>query len=480
MNASLLLATLLAGAPPTPPSAFAPTLHVRMAVPEGVKVTLRPGTPDARVHDGPAQFAVRPGYLYRIAMSGFADEPATVVYPSLEVRASLFMPVTLKSDDWPATVRIGSEDLRRVLAGGMVTKIVYLENPDLAPARSSTADEPIETDAVRGEDAMELAYRRGRPLMVVRIGGTALSTQELQTMDVPGTLQQAGDPPLGPPAQPPMLPARTFQLYDPILGPKTPTEELLQDGGDVGPRIGIAPNGKLGNLDPTDSAVEYRYGEQARRTATSNRICLFAPRFAAIIEELNVQGYSIVTPSLLAEGALAPSLNRTRLPSETVVAKTPPMATIARTVVRGMETRVGVHELDIFRGAPLVLARVDSLVVQGTVVEPLQLTQYRDQCKPNDPLVLVKIADPKEAKPGDTVTITLKVINYGSRAARDVVVSDSLTSRLEYIAGTSRGDRPTVFTQQNNEVGSSVLRWEFAGEIPPGQFGVVQFQVKVR
>ena len=60
MNASLLLAALLAGAPPTPPSAFAPTLHVRMAVPEGVKVAMRP---DGRVSDGPVQFAVRPGYF---------------------------------------------------------------------------------------------------------------------------------------------------------------------------------------------------------------------------------------------------------------------------------------------------------------------------------------------------------------------------------------------------------------------------------
>jgi hypothetical protein len=33
---------------------------------------------------------------------------------------------------------------------------------------------------------------------------------------------------------------------------------------------------------------------------------------------------------------------------------------------------------------------------------------------------------------------------------------------------------------QANEAGSSVLRWQIAGELPPGQSGIVQFQAKVR
>src|SRR5439155_7472044 len=142
-----------------------------------------------------------------------------------------------------------------------------------------------------GEDPLEQARLRGRPLANLRLGGRVFSQQELQMEDVPGTLQQPDEASLGPPAAPPMLPARAFQLFDPITGPRIPTEELLPDGGDTGPRIGIGPDGRLGNLDPTDTAIEFRYGTDPRRTTTSNRVCLFAPRFAAIRQEIGLSGY---------------------------------------------------------------------------------------------------------------------------------------------------------------------------------------------
>src|SRR4051812_9427528 len=111
-----LFAAILASAPPTPPSAFAPTLHVRLVKPTGMTATLRPGTPFARNYTEPVEFAVRPGYVYRLALSGLPDEPGTVFYPTLEVRASLFLPTTLNPADFPATLRIDEDDLRRVLA----------------------------------------------------------------------------------------------------------------------------------------------------------------------------------------------------------------------------------------------------------------------------------------------------------------------------------------------------------------------------
>ena len=126
------------------------------------------------------------------------------------------------------------------------------------------------------------------------------------------------------------------------------------------------------------------------------------------------------------------------------------------------------------------MGTVEGLRVKAVVVEPLGLTQYRDQCKADQPLVLIKTLDPREAQPGDVVTFTIKFVNYGNRPAKDVVVADSLASRLEYVSGSSRGDRPSTFTMQPNSAGSMILRWEIVGDIPPGQSGIVQFQAKVR
>jgi hypothetical protein len=61
-----------------------------------------------------------------------------------------------------------------------------------------------------------------------------------------------------------------------------------------------------------------------------------------------------------------------------------------------------------------------------------------------------------------------------------VVVSDSLSGRLEYVPGTAKMDREAVFTTQQNEAGSLILRWEVGGRLMPGESGTVSFQARVR
>ena len=64
--------------------------------------------------------------------------------------------------------------------------------------------------------------------------------------------------------------------------------------------------------------------------------------------------------------------------------------------------------------------------------------------------------------------------------AMGMVVSDSLTGRLEYVSGSAKSDRETIFTMQDNEAGSLVLRWEVAGRLLPRESGIVSFQARVR
>jgi len=101
-------------------------------------------------------------------------------------------------------------------------------------------------------------------------------------------------------------------------------------------------------------------------------------------------------------------------------------------------------------------------------------------CPPDKPLVLIKCADRHSAQVGDVVTFMLKYSNHGGRPITDVAVTDSLTTRLEYVPGSSQSDRPAVFTMQPNEAGSLVLRWEISGRLLPGQSGIVSFQARVR
>ncbi len=56
---------------------------------------------------------------------------------------------------------------------------------------------------------------------------------------------------------------------------------------------------------------------------------------------------------------------------------------------------------------------------------------------------MTKIVDPPGPKqPGDVVTITIRYANTGAKAISDIVVSDSLSGRLEYVPGSAETDRP--------------------------------------
>ena len=99
---------------------------------------------------------------------------------------------------------------------------------------------------------------------------------------------------------------------------------------------------------------------------------------------------------------------------------------------------------------------------------------------PDKPLLLLKCADRQSAQPGDVVTFFLRYSNHGGRPLTDVAVSDSLSARLEYVAGSAQSDHDAVFTTEQNEAGSVILRWEISGRLLPDQSGVLRFQAKVR
>ncbi len=78
------------------------------------------------------------------------------------------------------------------------------------------------------------------------------------------------------------------------------------------------------------------------------------------------------------------------------------------------------------------------------------------------------------------VTFHLKFTNQGGQPIADVVVTDSLTGRLEYVPGSAKTDRETIPTMQQNEAGSLLLRWQIVGRLQPGESGEITFQARIR
>ena len=100
---------------------------------------------------------------------------------------------------------------------------------------------------------------------------------------------------------------------------------------------------------------------------------------------------------------------------------------------------------------------------------------------PNHPrLQVCKIASANNALPGETVDFTIRFDNVGDQKIGNVSIVDSLTTRLEYVAGSEQSSMKATFTATPNEAGSVVLKWDLTDPVPANGGGAVHFQCRVR
>src|SRR5437660_562616 len=105
--AALLPAAALAAPPVHAP---APLLFVRLAGPAGTHVVVPQGV-GRRDLAGPAVLGLRPGYFYRLLLDGMETRPGLRLFPTLEVRGTLHLPVQISGATYPAPVVITEADI---------------------------------------------------------------------------------------------------------------------------------------------------------------------------------------------------------------------------------------------------------------------------------------------------------------------------------------------------------------------------------
>jgi hypothetical protein len=109
------------------------------------------------------------GATYRFKVSGLPDLPGIEVYPTVELIDHLHAPPG-SEQDFPVPLEITAADVQAAAQNRLVTKVIYLEQPDLA------LPEPQEnglhtSDFAANANLMKLADERGRPVAIIRIGG---------------------------------------------------------------------------------------------------------------------------------------------------------------------------------------------------------------------------------------------------------------------------------------------------------------------
>src|SRR5205085_1179813 len=114
----VLVSRLPAGGPlavPLPKQGAAPLLHVRLSGPPDVRVTFYQGQAPPREYATPVVVGLRPGYIYRLKVTGFVDRPGLDFFPTLEVRGTIRLGPDTPGSRHPCPVSLSPLDAEDVL-----------------------------------------------------------------------------------------------------------------------------------------------------------------------------------------------------------------------------------------------------------------------------------------------------------------------------------------------------------------------------
>ena len=302
-----------------------------------------------------------------------------------------------------------------------------------------------------------------------------------------------------------------------------PKDEFIHDGGDFNEDVHVKRDWTVVGLDQEDTIAHYDTLDGRTEIAASNRVCIYAPRFAAVRKVTSpilyegherIAGVEQPTKLNVHEEQRGP---RTALQPEQVVAQLGlDQAPSFREQTKGLlvdntqilalaEKGYLPHEelLFIQRGqfdahekarlAERVAAAVvwtENKAVQ-VIIDGKPAVEARGTAKPEvtytyelegkPRLRICKIADKSEAKPGEIVRFTLRFDNVGEQPIGNVTVIDHLMPRLEFVEGSAECSLKADFMTQPQSLGDTlVLRWEIQEPMEVNQGGIIRFQARVR
>lgn len=139
----------------------------------GGDVEIYQGTASINAGQSPAVVACGVGHLYRLKISNLPGLPGLEVFPTVELLDRLHPP-TGREVEFAIPILITEADIRRATAGNLVTRVIYLEQPQLAqqidPLRREVPQAVLPTT-----NALQEADRLGRAMAIIRIGGRRIS-----------------------------------------------------------------------------------------------------------------------------------------------------------------------------------------------------------------------------------------------------------------------------------------------------------------
>jgi hypothetical protein len=165
---------------------------VRLFAPQGARLALAQSGGFAEPQSDTLTAGLLVGAVYRFQITEIPYRPGAELYPTLEIIDRLYPPPGLAAR-FPIPVHLDREDLNNALAGRLVTRVIYLEDPQTALPLADAPQKQRTLDIRPQEDPLLEADRLGRPVAVLRIGSRVPPDQPAE---MPGFLY--GSPPWQP------------------------------------------------------------------------------------------------------------------------------------------------------------------------------------------------------------------------------------------------------------------------------------------
>ena len=142
---------------------------VQIKGPPGVVVSMAENGAFTPPETAPVRVGMLIGQVYRFRVMNIPLNPGAEIFPTIEVVDRLYAPQGLEHR-FPIVVELSHDDIMTALAGKFLTKVIYLEDPEMAVPSGRSQGEQPSFDVAPGDNPLEVADGVGRPVAILRMG----------------------------------------------------------------------------------------------------------------------------------------------------------------------------------------------------------------------------------------------------------------------------------------------------------------------
>ncbi len=159
-----------------PLSGFCQPVEIR--APKGTRIAPAAGSSFSEGHVSRLLVGLPIGPVYRFKVTEIPEHPGLELFPTVELVDRTYPPLGQQLR-FPVPVELKLDELLLAAEGRFITRVIYLEDPLLAPAIAREGEEQPWIEARPGEDPLVVADHLGRPMAILRLGGRVPDNHQL-------------------------------------------------------------------------------------------------------------------------------------------------------------------------------------------------------------------------------------------------------------------------------------------------------------